>query len=299
MAAPRTDGPPAASTPPPVEWRYDPTTVRWLRWAALVRTALVSTAAAVVFVALAVLVTSAAVLLGDLAPDAFGVLLLAVAVGAFQLSRGPLVVLFLPDDERHRAAPHLERRRPFSRRTRYAVAVPGVLAVVAAAVLWFPLALALVGVGIGAALVVAFVSTEGRLDPETRTYVLEPGSFERSFDGLSGFRRTRLGPLVLFRLRYPRRPGALSNLGWLPIPAAHEAAAATVLDAAVAAPAERADDARGSNPHVRLVAGALGVALLAFCAGGVVLVGGVYGWYLAAIVGVFGVLLLYVGVVEG
>lgn len=296
----RSDGPPSTSTPRAVAWRYDPTTVRWLRWLALVRTAVLSAAAAVVFVALAALVGATALLLGDLSPDAGGVLALAVALVVLRAARSPLGVLFLPEDERRSAAPHLTTHQPFSRRTRFAVAAPGALLVAVAAAAWPPLALALVGVGICAALLVAFVSTEARLDPETRSYVVEPGSFERSFDGFAGYARTRLGPLVLFRLRYPRRPGALSNARWIPVPAGHEGAAAAVLDATATDPDEReADDGRRSNPHVRLVAGALGAGLLALSVGGVVLVGGAYGWYLAALVGTFALLSLYVGVVEG
>ncbi|MFC5971211.1 hypothetical protein ACFPYI_07685 [Halomarina salina] len=296
MPSPRTDDPPATSTPPPVEWQYDPTTVRWLRWVALVRTALASAATVVVLVALATLAILGSVLTGGLSPGALVVFVLAVAFGTLRVVLSPVGALYLFDTEVRR----LERRRhPSTRRSRFAVATPGALVVAIAAYLWFPAAPALIAVGFGAAVVVAFVSTEARLDPSSRTYVVEPASVAQSFDGFSGYERTRLGPFVVFRLRYPRRPGSLSNPRWIPVPTEHAADAAAVFDATATDPDDPDPGGRRSNPQVRLAASALGFCLLVVCGAAVVLTGGVYGWYLAAVVGLFALLLLYVGVVEG
>ncbi|MWG34975.1 hypothetical protein [Halomarina oriensis] len=293
--------------PAPVEWRYDPTTVRWLRGVAAVRTALVSTATALVVAVLAALVGLASLFV-DGVPDTDGVavVLVSLAFGLVRVALSPMGVLLISRTERERiastgvlAVSDGVGPRPFSRR-RLAVAVLGALVVVTAAWLWLPAVLALVAVGVVAALVVGVVSTAGRLDPERRTYTLHAGG-ERSFAGLSGHARHRLGPLVLFRLHYPRRPGRLTKLQRVLVPATDAPAVTAVLEhAATTGRSRTTDDAsRSSNRTVTLVAGAMGLAHVVGAALAVGLLGGVLGWYLAAIGVTVGLLLLSVAVFEG
>jgi hypothetical protein len=307
VSPPRSgEAPPSTvDRPSVVEWRYDPTTVRWLRWVATVRTALVSTATALVVAALAALVVLAGLLVDGLPDtDTAAVVLVALVFGLVRLALSPMGALLVSRAERERiasagalAVPDGFGARPFSRR-RLVVAVPGALVVVAAAWLWLPALVVLAAVGVASALVVGLLSTAGRLDPEGRTYVTHAGD-ERSFAALSGHTRRRLGPLVLFRLRYPRRPGRLAKLQRVLVPVDRAPAVAAALDRAATTERAAATDARSSNRTVTLVAGAMGVVHLAGAALAVVGLGGLLGWYLGAIAALFGCLLLAVAVYEG
>jgi hypothetical protein len=192
------------------------------------------------------------------------------------------------------------RRLELPRRTRRLVAVPGALAFLVAAWLSPPLVLVPVAVGLGALVVLATFSTAGRLDAAERQYVSQPGSAEWSFAGLSGYTRHRLGPVVVFRLRYPRRPGRLSKLQRVWVPATRAPDTETLFDAVASTSADATGpDRRSSNRTVTLVAGVLGLGILGGSVAAVVGLGGVLGWYLGAIGATFGLLLLSVAVFEG
>jgi len=281
------------ATPPTVEWRYDPTTTRWLRGVALVRTALLGGATAVVFVVLAVLVS----LLVASADPTLAVVALFYAV--LRVAADPNTLALVTRDDRLAVFPAY-RRLELPRRTRRLVAVPGTLAFLVAAWLSPPLVLVPVAVGLGALVVLATFSTAGRLDATERQYVSQPGSAEWSFAGLSGYTRHRLGPVVVFRLRYPRRPGRLSKLQRVWVPAARAPDTETLFDAVASTTADATGaDRRSSNRTVTLVAGVLGLGILGGSVAAVVGLGGVLGWYLGAIGATFGLLLLSVAVFEG
>lgn len=282
-----------STAPPTVEWRYDSTTTRWLRGVALVRTALLGGATVVVFVVLAVLVS----LLAASADPTLAVVALFYA--AVRVAADPNTLALVTRDDRLSVFPEY-RRRTLPRRTRRLVAVPGAVVLLVAAWLSPPFVLVPVAVGLGALVVLAAFSTEGRLEAAERQYVSQPGAAEWSFAGLSGYTRHRLGPVVVFRLRYPRRPGRLSKLQRVWVPAARAPDAATLFDAVASTPADAPEpDGRSSNRTVTLVAGAMGGGVLAGSVAAVVGLGGVLGWYLGAIGATFGLLLLAVAVFEG
>ncbi|MFD1512980.1 hypothetical protein [Halomarina rubra] len=291
------DHPPSTATPPPtVEWRYDATTSRWLRGVALVRAALLGGATVVVFTVLAVLVS---LLVASADATLAGVALLVVALRLFG---DPNTLALVTGDDRLAIVPRQYRRPRLSRRQRRLVAVPGALVLLAAAWLSPPLVLVPLVVGLAALAVLEAFSTAGRLDAAERRYLSEPGAVEWSFAGLSGYTTRRLGPVVVFRLRYPRRPGRLSKLQRVWVPTARAPDAAALFDAVVASSPSSdapATDGRSSNRTVTLVAGVMALGILVGSTLAVVELGGVLGWYFAAIGGTFGLLLLAVAVFEG
>lgn len=289
-----------ASPPPPVEWRYDATTVGWLRVLRAVAVALLGGVPVAIVGAGAALVGSL-LLRGEFGSAALVVLLFSVMLFGRRLS----LLLFPSTVEKPGERTPVvsftyfggfEGRSGFPRRTAVTLAVLGGGVLAVAGWVALSLTLGLVALGLVAVLLAGTLSTRGTLDPAGPT--LANGYVERSLDRLAGYSVRRVGPLVLFRLSYPRAPGSISRPRAFLVPAAHAEAVERGLDHVVTAPVDDTSR-RESNPQVRVAAGVLCVVLVVTGVALALLVDGFVAWYLLALLGLFAALLSWVAVVEG
>lgn len=279
---------PSRSVPSGVTWRQDATTHRWLRLPLLLGRGLLYGVQALV---LGAVLTMLGLVLWT---GSTGARLLVVLLG---LVGGPLSVLYL--------LPML--RDPDQRPTFYPDAMAAgptlpihrrvLLGLVGAALLagaWLVdprLSALLAAVGLLGGAGYALSTTRGSVDPETAT--LRVAAREYDLAPVTDYRIRRLGPVVLFTLSATNRPG---RFGTVPsrfrVPADRLDAVRAALDAIVAD--EPPAGGREPNTQVRLVAGGLALLFGGVAAVVVGTVGGVVGWYVAAICGLFAVILLLV-----
>jgi hypothetical protein len=268
-----------------VSWQHDATTRRWLRLPLLLGLGVVDGIA--VLVAGAVLAMLAFVLLTGTAEARLLVVL-------FALIGGPLSLVYLLPvlrDPAQRPSFLGTEHRQLSGRQRAAVGVVG--AAVLALSWWLDprLAAIVAGLGVLGGAVYALSATRGTIDPEDAT--LRVAAREYDLAPVTGYRTRRFGPVALVTVSAPNRPGRFGRVpSRFRVPTDRLDEVTAALDGVVAtAPSETG---RPSNPAVRLVAGGMALLFLAVGVAAAVLVDGVVGWYVAAVCGLFAVILLAV-----
>lgn len=270
-----------------VSWQYDATSEPWLRALFLLGAGLLY--GVQVLVVGAVLGLLALLLWG-------GSWELRLLVAVFALVGGPVSLLYLlpmlrdPDQRPSFYPQSVDRTLSTRSKALVGVAGAGLLAVSG----WVDTRLAggLVALGALAGVGYLLAATRGQLDPETAT--LRDRQREFDLSRVTGYRTRRLGPLALVRLTMPTRPGRFGGVpSRVRVPADRLDDVTAALDAVVDANADRDLDGREPNPVVSWVAAGLAALFVAAGVGGVVLVGGGIGWYLAALCGLFaGIFLL-------
>ncbi|WP_276257852.1 hypothetical protein [Haloglomus litoreum] len=271
-----------------VTWRHDATTERWLRGLYLVGAALLHGVFGLAAAAL-LAVVGLALLTGNTAVRLLVVVLVLVG--------GPASVLYLlpmlrDPDQRPRFYPE-EMTVGLALSLRQRVAL-GLLGAAALAGPWLldPRLTGLVAVGgVLAGVTYAVATTRGTIDPERA--VLDAGARVFDLDRVTGYRVRPLGPLTLVTLSIPARPGRLGrSTTRLLVPTDRLDDVTAALDAIVAEAAP--ETGRDPNPQVQLAAGALALLFLGIGAAAVATIGAGVGWYVAALCGLFGLLLLLV-----
>lgn len=271
-----------------VTWRHDATTERWLRVLFLLAAALLHGVGVVVAVGgLALL----GVVLWTGSTGARALVVLLALVG------GPASLLYLlpmlrDTDQRPSIYPEeMTMGLALSVRQRVALGLSGGAVLVGSWWLDPRVAAAIVGGGVLAGLTYALAATRGTIDTERA--VLDTGAREFELDRVTGYRSRRLGPLSLVTLAAPNRPGRLGrSTTRLLVPTARLADVEAALDVVVAT--ADPETGRDPNPQVRLAAGVLALLFLGIGAAAVVTIGTGIGWYVAALCGLFGGVLLLV-----
>jgi hypothetical protein len=271
-----------------VTWRYDATTQRWLRVVYLLAAALLHGVGVVV-------VVGGLTLLGvALWTGSTGIRVLVVLLA---LVGGPVSLLYLlpilrdPDQRPSFYPEGMTVGLALSVRQRVALGLVGGTALAGSLLLDPRLTAAVAGAGVLAALTYGVTASRGTIDPERA--VLDTGAREFELDRVTGYRSRRLGSLALVTLSVPNRPGRLGRATTrVLVPSGRLAEVEAALDAVVAAADPEAG--REPNPQVRIVAGGLALLFLGIGAAAVVTIGTGVGWYVAALCGLFGVLLLLV-----
>lgn len=271
-----------------VTWRYDATTQRWLRVLYLLAAALLHGVGVVV-------VVGGLTLLGVALWT--GSTEIRVLVVLLALVGGPVSLLYLlpilrdPDQRPSFYPEEMTVGLALSVRQRVALGLVGGTALAGSLLLDPRLTAAVAGAGVLAALTYGVTASRGTIDPERA--VLDTGAREFELDRVTGYRSRRLGPLTLVTLSVPNRPGRLGRATTrVLVPSERLAEVEAALDAVVAAADPEAG--REPNPQVRIVAGGLALLFLGIGAAAVITIGTGVGWYVAALCGLFGVLLLLV-----
>lgn len=266
-----------------VTWQYDAATVGWLRALLLGSLSVLLGGVLAVFGLLAV--AFGAVLLGaDPAIKLLAVVLLLVG--------GPASLLYLLPMARDPAQrPPLVPVRTdadLDGRRLGVGALGGAVLLVGLAWVAPVAAVALFGLAVAGLFCYGVCASRGELDGETRTL----HSNERDWDlsRLSGVASWRLGPVAVVRLR-STGPGSFGTVPALVVlPASVHDDARAVLDRVAEEPTEAS---RSGNAAVRIAATAMALVLLGV-GGAVAWAFGPLGWYVLALCGLFGAVLLFV-----